>query len=94
MAINTVSRKVTATISHDGISGLYTFALLEKGGPIIMAKTEEEGKVKFEAALDFASAVRNLQYLDDITLIRKAENLRSKSSSKQNEVEYRHLEVA
>ena len=93
MAISPIERKVTAIVSHDKLSGLYTFSLLEKGGPIVMAKTEELGKIKFEEALNVASAVRNLKYFTEKDLARKVETVRTNSTN-SHDIEYRHLQVA
>lgn len=46
-------------------TGEYTFTSLAKGGPIITAMSLEEGKKKFEEALDLANAIHNLLYYRD-----------------------------
>jgi len=94
MKISPINRKVTATYSHDEVAGLYTFSLLEKGGPVIIAKSIDEGKKKLEEALSFTAAIRNLQYFDDISISNRAEFIRSNIGDKRNEVEYVPLEVA
>lgn len=90
MSINLSKRTVIVTYIKSKFTNDWTFSLLEKGGPIIVSSSIEEGKKQMDKALRFSFAVRNLQYFDDITIVKKAEFMRS-NNSEQREVEYREL---
>jgi len=92
MSIDLVERRVLVTFSFDEENNLYTFSLLEKGGPIIVSDDFEKGKERMDKALDFSFAVRNLQYFDDISFIKRDGLMRSNSESKKS-VEYLKLQT-
>ena len=93
MGIDLIKSKSIVTYSFDKDSGKYTLSLLEKGGPIIVANTLEEGKVKMNEAFHCSLAVRNLQYFDDISHAHRVAFRRSNSTDKSN-IEYKELQVA
>lgn len=92
MNIGLVETKVIVTYSYDEHTKLYTFSLLEKGGPIITSSEFEKGKEEMNKALDFSFAVRNLQYFDDISMLKRTCFRRSNSTNK-NEVNYLELQT-
>ncbi len=93
MNIDLIKAKSIVTHSFDEESGKYTFSLLEKGGPIIISDTFEEGKVKMNEAFNCALSVRNLEYFDDISLSHRVSFKRSNATDNSN-IEYKELQVA
>ncbi len=91
MSISLKSSVVTTIYVFDEDTGMYTFCLLEKGGPVIVSNDLETGKRNFEEAFKFSTAVRNLQYFDDISVFRY---INSENSRVKNKVEYQELKLA
>ncbi len=82
MDFELIGHTPTVTHSLDKSTGLYTFSLLERGGPVIVSKNFEEGKEEMIKALSFAMSVRNLQYFDDISLKNRAQFSRTNAHGK------------
>lgn len=92
MNIELTNRKVIVVHSLDEYTGSYTFSLLEKGGPILIAQDFETGKAEFEEMMILAFSVRNLEYFDDISLRRNEMLTRNNLSGISNNFEYLSLE--
>ena len=86
--------RYTVIYFEDRSTGRYTFNLLEKGGPIISAKSIEEGKDKMTEAIKVAAAVRNLAYFNDVSFINRVYSANTRGTNVEDSIKYEELTLA
>lgn len=94
MSFESVDSKITVLEIFDENSGYYTFSLIEKGGPVIVSRDQEEGKRMMNEALDIAHSVRNLQYFDDISNFKRVALTRTNVTASDERINYIKLPTA
>lgn len=89
MALVLKEKSIIANIFHDVKNGIYTFCLVDKGGPIIVSRDEETGKTEFQNAIWTISAIKNLHYFNSKLKVTE-KTPRHNSKSKENITYYKH----
>lgn len=84
----------TVMYSYDERAALYSFFLLEDGGPMITAETVEEGIIAMKEALDVYVQVKNLLFFNDHMNSERAKEDFTFERMDMHNTKYRKFQVA
>ncbi|MCB9224150.1 MAG: hypothetical protein H6582_08250 [Crocinitomicaceae bacterium] len=97
MGYELIMYNIDALYFKDSENDVYTISMLDKGGPVVSAKTLDEAKAKFEESIKLAMAIRNLTYFRGANKSKTAKTRRQftdKLRQKLDKINYREVEFA